>query len=97
MVLLALAVVLAMIDITRSVAASQIVLTPLVDSWVTINQASFDAVRSAVEAWTMDFIWDPVLLWALKIPSWLALGAVSLLLAWLGRSRSQPFGRFASH
>jgi len=97
MLLLALVVVLAMLDITRSITASSIVMTPLAESWVSISPASFEAAKQGVETWTMSFVWDPLLLSVLKLPSWLILGLLSVLLFWLGQHRSAGFGRFASN
>ena len=71
MILLALAVVLAVLDITRSITASALVITPLLESWSAISPSTLEAARQAVEGWGVGFIWDPVLLSILKLPSWL--------------------------
>lgn len=97
MLLLALVVILAMLDITRSITASSLVMTPLADSWTSISPASFEAAKQGVETWAIAFVWDPVLLSILKLPSWLVLGLLSVILFWLGQQRSGGFGRFASN
>ena len=97
MILLALAVVLAVLDITRSITASVIVMTPLMESWSAISPATLEAAQQAVEGWGVAFLWDPVLISILKLPSWLVLGLVSMLLFWFGQRRTSSIGRFASH
>ncbi len=95
MVLLALAVLLAVLDITRSITASSLVITSLLETWSAINATSLEATRTLVENW-MAVLWDPVLLILLQLPSWLVLGALSMLLFWLGGRRATRLGRFAS-
>ncbi len=95
MVLLALAVLMAVLDITRSIAASSLVTTSLLETWSAINANSLEGARQAVEDW-MPVLWDPLLLALLKMPSWLVLGALSIVLFWLGQRRATKLGRFAS-
>ena len=93
---LALAVVLAVLDITRSITAASLILTPLGLSWQAVNPQTLLASKEAVEAWTHPILWDPVILFLLRLPSWLVFWLVAMLLLWMGQRRENPYGRFAS-
>ncbi len=96
LLVLALALVLAVLDITRSITASSMILTPLGTSWAAINPQSLESSKQAVETLIHPFLWDPVIMFALKLPSWLVFCFLALVLMWLGQKREDPFGRFAS-
>ena len=93
---LAFALVLAVLDITRSITASAIILTPLGESWASFNPQSLAASKEAVESWVHPILWDPVLLFLLQLPSWLMFWVIAMVLLWLGQKRDNPYGRFAS-
>ena len=94
---LALAVVLAVLDITRSITASEIILTPLASSWATVSPKSLLDTRDLVQAWAHPYLWDPVVVTMLKLPSWLVFWLVSMILLRMGQRRQSQYGRFASH
>ena len=94
--ILALAVVLAVLDITRSITASDIVLTPLGSSWAAISPQSLLQSRDLVQEWTHPYLWDPVLTFVLQLPSWLVFWLLAMVLLKLGQKRENPYGRFAS-
>jgi len=96
MFVLALALVFAVLDVTRSITASQIILTPLVETWEDLGPDSLLAGRSLVQDWTHPYLWDPVIAFILKLPSWLVFWLVSMMLLKLGQKRENPYGRFAS-
>ena len=93
---LALSVVLAVLDITRSITASEFILTPLASSWAAISPASLLASRDLVLTWAHPYLWDPVLLFVLQLPSWLVFWLLAMILLKLGQRRQNPYGRFAS-
>ena len=93
---LALAVVLAVLDITRSITASEITLTPLASTWAAISPATLLAGRDLVQAWTHPYLWDPVLTFVLQLPSWLICWLLAMIFLKLGQRRENPYGRFAS-
>lgn len=93
---LALALVLAVLDITRSITASTIILTPLASSWAAVSPQSLLLARDSVSSWVHPFLWDPVIVFLLKLPSWLIFWFVAMVLMWLGQRRENPYGRFAS-
>jgi hypothetical protein len=75
--LLSVAFVMAVLDATRSVAASALVFTPLADSWAWASPASMAALRSLLEQKLSPFLWSPVTTSLIALPGWL----VFLLLA----------------
>ncbi len=93
---LALALVLAVLDITRSITASTLILTSLLESWEVISPSSLLTSKEVVETFTFPFVWDPIIVFVLKLPSWLVLWFVAMILLKLGQKRESPYGRFAS-
>lgn len=92
---LAIAVVMAVIDATRSIAASQWVTTPLIESW-----SSFSAgTLAAAEAFTRDAmlpeLWDLVAVTVLAAPGFAVFAVLALLFYAIGR-RPQRRDRFAT-
>ncbi len=93
---LALALVLAVLDITRSITASEIVLTSLASTWANVSPATLLSSREAVQIWTHPILWDPILLFLLQLPSWLVFWLVAMVFLKLGQRRENPYGRFAN-
>jgi len=75
------------IDGTRSIAGSQISLTSLSG----LLTAKLPAYEKAI-AHIHPLLWDPVAVWLLRLPVWVALGAVGLLFMWLARRRVPEVG-----
>lgn len=96
MVLLALAVVLAVLDITRSVTASALVLTPLRDTVETLLPGWLANTGASVSDAVHPMVWDPLLMSVFALPSWLACGLAALFFMWLGQARRRPLRRFSS-
>lgn len=93
---LAMAVVLAVLDITRSITASEIILTPLAGSWAAVSPETLLSTQELVQTWTHPYLWDPVLIFMLQLPSWLVFWLLAMVLLKLGQRRENPYGRFAS-
>lgn len=82
---LALAVLLAIIDATRSIAADALVLTPLATSWADTSPASLAATQGLVGALAWNMAVAPIL----SLPGFAVFLALALLLFLLGgRSRA---------
>ncbi len=94
-VALAAAVVMAVLDATRTVAASAPVLTPLAASWGAASPDTMEAVRQFVVAKVHPLAWDPVFLWVLALPGFVVFAALSLLLYAIGRKPARRSGKFA--
>jgi hypothetical protein len=93
-ILLALAVILAVLDATRSVAMSRLVLTPLGESWKALSPATLESVRTALEArWPP--LWDIVGAWLLSMPGSILFAVLALLLYAVGH-RPTRHGDFAA-
>lgn len=89
--LIAGALVALVVDATKSIAGSALAVTPLGVAWASINRPSLMAVQQfvqrTIEAYIGHWLWDPVILWVLLLPTWAILGAAGFLLTWLGRRR----------
>lgn len=92
MVLLAVAVIMAVLDATRSIAAAGLVMTPLGVSWAAISPHSLSGFEALVTANLPGFVWNPVLLWLLSLPGFAVFAVLSLLAALAGRRRARRPG-----
>ena len=95
MFVLALALITAILDPTRSIAASAVVVKPFGAVWGSVLPASLEASRVAVQTYVHPFVWNPLISTLLALPSWLLLWCVAMILLWIGQRRSNPYGRFA--
>ena len=89
---LSVAVIMAMLDATRSVAESALVATPLADSWTWASPGSMAATKAFVEDRLSAVLWDPLMTGLLALPGWL----VFLLLAFVFHALGQPRARRAA-
>lgn len=86
--LLLLAAIALIYDVTRTTSADAgIVVTPLAEHWRTVAPATFEAARAAVTRRVGAWMWDPTILSVLRLPGWLALGGLGLMLSYVGRRR----------
>ena len=94
---LVMMVITVLLDVTKSIANSMIVITTLGEYWAEINRESLLLLQPAVERSLHPFFWDLIMQNILLSPAWLIFAILGLLLLWLGRSRSQSwharFGR----
>ena len=95
LVALAVAVVSAVLDLTRSVAASAPVITPMGESWLAVSPGTRALAEASVRERVASFVWDGPVTWLLALPTWAVFGALAFLFLWLGRSRGPAYGRFA--
>lgn len=68
---LAIAVIMAVIDATRSIAAGEWTLTPLSQSWRAASPDTFNLVQDAIQHYVLPALWDPVMVSVLALPGWL--------------------------
>jgi hypothetical protein len=85
--LLGIALILLIIDGTRSLAANGIVLTSLADTWTWIHAQSLEEVRVFLATRFFGPIIEPTISTILTLPGWLVLAVPGALIAWLGRTR----------
>ncbi len=93
--LLAVAIVAAVQDITRSIAASKFVFVSLGAAWSQFSLNTIQAAQGAIQGYVHPFIWDPVIQTVLLWPTWLVFAALALIFFMLGRRRKKALGRFA--
>jgi len=85
--LLSIAVILAVIDGTKSLAANAVVTTPLGELWTSLNASSLQWVQAFLESRFFGPILTPMLASLLTVPSFIVIGVPAIVLAFLGRSR----------
>lgn len=88
-ILIACAVILLIIDGTKSLGANSVVFTPLSESWSMVNAASLDAMKEFFATRLFGPLLDAVVTAILGFPGWAVIGVPGLLLAWAGRSRRE--------
>ena len=87
--LIAFAVILIIIDGTRSLAANGLVFTPLEVTWESMHAQSLAAIREFLGTRLFGPVLEPVVSAILSFPGWAVIGVPGLLLAWAGRSRRE--------
>lgn len=95
MVALAISVIMAVLDTTRSVAASALVLTPLNASWLAVSPDTRSAFETFVRAKTNPLVWDGAIAWVLNQPGFAVFAVLAFLLYAIGYRREPPKGQFA--
>ena len=89
MVLLAVAVIMAILDATRSIAAGTVVITPLRSSWMAFSPQSLAGFETLARENLPGLVWNPVLLWLLSLPGFAIFAVLWLLFALAGRRRDR--------
>lgn len=85
-VALVAAIASAIIDLTKSIADSELVISALGQQWADFHTTSLQYLQVGIQrklgiAWAWDVIFVPVL----QMPGWLVFGILALLLLWAGR------------
>ena len=93
---LAMALITAVLDITRSIADSTLVMTPLGVNWFQLSPATLQAASATIQNYVHPFLWDPVIQTILLAPSWFVFSVLWLILTLLGRNRKSRWeGRYS--
>jgi len=95
MIALSVAIIMAVLDATRTIAASQLVLTPLNTSWLTVSPDTLAALQAFVADKLHPLVWDPVIVFVLNQPGFAVFGVLAFLLYAIGRRPERRLGRFA--
>lgn len=90
---LAVAVILAVIDATRSIAAADLVLTPLGSSWFAASPATLNLAQAVVQRYVFPALWDPVVVSILNLPGFAVFLVLALLFHMIGRRPARRSGR----
>ena len=91
----------AVVDATKSIAASSLTVTSVGQWWFSLSRTSLDATRQIVQG-SIDphiggWLWDPVIQTLLSLPTWLALGVPgAVLIAIAPTARRSYTGRISS-
>ena len=92
--LLAVAVVMAVIDATRTVAAGGLVMTPLGISWLAVWPDTLEKAQGALSA-IHPALWDPLMLAVLDAPGFAVFAVLAFLLYAIGRRPARRLDPFA--
>jgi hypothetical protein len=84
---LAAALVAAVLDMTRSIANSRMVLTPLSADWAHLSNNSLSSVRDFMLGKLPGFVWDPIFTSVLSTPTWVVFGFCAIAFGMLARQR----------
>jgi hypothetical protein len=87
--LIACAVILLIIDGTKSLGANAIVLTSLGDTWTGVHPQSLEVVEQFLTTRLFGPVLETAVTALLGFPGWAVIGVPGLLLAWAGRSRRE--------
>ena len=87
--LIACAVILLIIDGTKSLGANGLVLTPLGETWLQIHAESLETVKTFLGSRLFGPLLETIVTAILGFPGWAVIGVPGLLLAWAGRSRRE--------
>jgi len=84
---LLVAVIAAVNDATRSLAANRVVMLSTQEHWSKLAPGALTAAQGSVRRTTHPLVWDAGLARVLQLPAWGLLGLVGLILAYAGRRR----------
>lgn len=85
--LLAAAVVAAVIDGTRSIADSALIVTPLGQTWFQLHTASLTGLQVLVERYVSPYLWDPVITTLLRQPTAVVTTILAVAFLVIGRPK----------
>lgn len=95
MLSLAVAVIMAVLDTTRSVVASQIVMTPLKTSWNAVSPDTLVSFETFVRGKLHPLVWDMGLSWVIDQPGFILFALLAFLLYCVGYRRQPLADRYA--
>jgi hypothetical protein len=96
LIFLVFAVLAGLVDAIQSVAASELVLTPLIEAWSAGSPDTLSFVEGLLAEYLPGPAWDTGLAWVLAQPASAIFLAVSLLFYLAGYRRANPAGRFSA-
>ncbi|WP_196260804.1 hypothetical protein [Pelagibacterium limicola] len=88
-VLLALAMILLIIDGTRTLASNALVVTSLEGTWDDFFPGTLRTAQDYVETAAHPLLWAPVITTLLSWPGWAVLGGLGIAFALLSRTRNR--------
>jgi hypothetical protein len=88
-IFLLVAVVAAVNDVTRSLAANRASTISTYEHWSKLAPVTLAAARGSVQRNAHPLVWDWAAATILQLPAWGLFGLIGLLLAYAGRRRRQ--------
>ncbi|MFV0295980.1 MAG: hypothetical protein ACK5JT_07650 [Hyphomicrobiaceae bacterium] len=89
-ILLIVAVVALVYDGTRTMAGgSTLVITSLEQHWVNLAPKSYTATKTAISTRISPVVWTMFVERLIRLPAWLLIGSLGLLLSWVSRRRRE--------
>lgn len=85
--LVAMALILGVIDGTKSLAANSLVFTSFSEAWTWVNAESLAVTRTFLQSRLFGPLLETVSDAVFAAPAWLVIAIPGLLIAWMGRSR----------
>ncbi|MEX0853198.1 MAG: hypothetical protein WD036_07950 [Bauldia sp.] len=89
--LIAGALVTLVVDATKTIAASALTVTQLGPAWYWLSPSTLmsvqEFVQRRIESTIGGWLWDPLIMWVLMLPTWAVLATFGFLLTYLGRPR----------
>ncbi|SOE17169.1 hypothetical protein SAMN05877838_2061 [Hoeflea halophila] len=96
LIFLVFAVLAGLVDAIQTVAAGEVVLTPLIETWSLNSPDTLDFVEDLFTRHLAAWVWDDGVLWVLAQPAAAVFLGLSLLFYLSGYRRRNPAGRFAA-
>ena len=96
LVFLAVAVIAAVIDTARSLAASTLTLTSLGKGWADFSPATLTATQEFVQARLPAAVHDPAFLFLLSMPAAAVMARFAAAFYAIGAKPERPFGDFTA-
>jgi hypothetical protein len=93
---LAVAVIAAVIDTARSLAASTLTLTSLGKGWTDFSPTTLTATQNFVQAKLPAVVYDPVFLFLLSMPAAAVMAIFAAAFYAIGAKPERPFGDFTA-
>jgi hypothetical protein len=93
---LAVAVIFAVLDATRSIAASALVMTPLATSWIDVSPDTLSSTQQFVIEKIHPLAWNPAMIEILKLPGFVVFAVMAFILFAIGRRPERHGDRIAA-
>jgi hypothetical protein len=93
---LAVAVIMAVLDVTRTIAASRLVLTSLAQSWRGVSPTTLERMQSFIIDYAHPLVWNPVMVFILDLPGFVVFGVLAFLLYAIGHRPARRIGSFVA-
>jgi hypothetical protein len=87
---LSAAVIMAVLDATRTIAASSLVITPLATSWAAVSPATLQGFEDVLVRKLGPLAWDPVAATLLGLPGFVVFAVFALIFHAIGRRPDEP-------